>query len=261
MDTITDNEYGLDAGSQLRTETLTRRRAERPPLLTPLVPMVHGDGSGVKWQYARQGTMLHTLGSEQGCDGAFIRKSFIDGVSYLLRALPDNLDKHELATIEQSLPTQCLARSVDQETDNGLQMYQQDQPLQQRQRDHGQREEGQLEALLRHVVRKAALQFVLLVYLFARLVTVLIRMAAHYETKYSVSSQLFERSMVVANGAIQCSVMFAEKIGNTGDGRLGQALARAGLWTLDLMTGAIQEGLSEGIQAINHQPQPSSRIR
>jgi len=58
MDTITDNEYGLDAGSQLRTETLTRRRAERPPLLTPLVPMVHGDGSGVKWQYARQGTCL-----------------------------------------------------------------------------------------------------------------------------------------------------------------------------------------------------------
>lgn len=198
------------------------------------------------------GTMLHTLGSQQGCDdGAFIRKSFIDGVSYLLRALPDNLDKHELATIEQSLPTQCLlVRSVDQQTDSSLQMYQQDQPPQQQQQ---QREEGPLEALLRHAVRKAALQFVLVVYLFARLVTVLIRMAAHYEAKYNISSQVFERSVVVANGAVQCGVMFAAKIGNTGDGgRLGQALARAGLWTLDLMTGAIQEGLSEGIQAINH---------
>lgn len=59
MDTVTDSEYGLDAGLQLRTETLTRRRGgERPPVMTPLVPTVHGDGSGVKWQYARQGTCL-----------------------------------------------------------------------------------------------------------------------------------------------------------------------------------------------------------
>ncbi|KAH7030867.1 uncharacterized protein B0I36DRAFT_362673 [Microdochium trichocladiopsis] len=256
IDTVTVNSYRMDATVRQRSGPMVHQRTPSGFLMTPLTPPIQMDESGVKWQYAQQGNMLHALGAQQGGnDSAFIRKSYIDGVSYLLKALPNNLDEHELATIEQSLPTQCLSRGNNAVPDSSVQLYQQ-----QRQQYQQQTEQSQLEVLFRRAIRKAALQFVLLVYLLAKLTTVLVRLAAHYEAKYNISHQVLTHGVAVANAVGHCGMALADKVAPAGDGRLGQALAKAGGWALDIVSGAIQEGLSEGIEVISRRPQPSPRL-
>ncbi|KAM6514066.1 hypothetical protein FALCPG4_015238 [Fusarium falciforme] len=66
--------------------------------------------SGVNWKFARQGTSLVNISIDGGKpavaeeDVTFERTAFIDGVTYLLKALPQDLDVCELRRIQSALP-------------------------------------------------------------------------------------------------------------------------------------------------------------
>lgn len=201
--------------------------------------------------------MLHALGAQHGdSDAAFTRKSYIDGMSYLLKALPDDLDEHEAATIMQCLPAKCI--SMTSSPTGGLvsihQKQQQDGPHPSQRPRYSQG-----EALVRRAIRRAALQFVLLAYLFVKLITVLVRIGAEYERRYNISHHIISQGLGVAGALGRCGVSVGSSVAQMGDGRLAQVLTKAGTWTTDLVAAAVKEGLRDGFEIISSQPQPSQK--
>ncbi|KAJ1333677.1 naked cuticle [Microdochium nivale] len=239
----------------------TGHAAHQKPLgttpITPPTPMVQQDGSGVKWKYAQQGSMIHALGAQQGgSDAAFTRKSYIDGMSYLLKALPEDLDEHEASIIEQSLPAKCLGPmggQVEGQTGAHHHYHHHHHPQQSRHNIQGG------EALVRRAIRKAALQLVLLAYLFAKLITVLVRVGAQCEKRYNISHHIISQGVSAASVLGRYGVSVSSSVAQVGEGRLGQTLTRLGSWTANVVADAVREGFREGLEIISSQPEPSQK--
>ncbi|KAI1327149.1 hypothetical protein F5Y16DRAFT_399703 [Xylariaceae sp. FL0255] len=77
--------------------------------LAPKEPESITHRSGVRWIFAEQGRSLYKSASAQRENTSFSRRAYVDGVAYLLRGLPEDLDAHENAVIREALPVSVKA--------------------------------------------------------------------------------------------------------------------------------------------------------
>lgn len=170
-------------------------------------------------------------------DAAFERRAYLDGLSYLLRGLPRDLDTSEVASLRKSLPAP-LAEAVPSGKRNGQPGFQKF--------FHRQKHGGE-PTLLQRGMKIAVANVILLVCMIWPYVLILLKQGAHYERKYKVSEQLLGRGIVLVNALGKRSAVVSQVIGKMGDGVVGQVVNGAVAWTVHGVASGISEGLEEGL--------------
>ncbi|KAI1201638.1 hypothetical protein F5X97DRAFT_320037 [Nemania serpens] len=192
--------------------------------------------SGIQWRYAEQCTNIHRLAHiEREGDPDFSRKSYIDGLTYALRALPANLSDQETTTILAALPPPI----ADMGSTRGG-----------KRRAICWQPPPENRTLLQRLVASCVAIFVVLVHLMLSYVTVVARVGAYYERKHHISQQLAARGFVIATAVGRRSVVLSAKICAMKDGRLGRVVSSTmssiASWTVDSVTYGVQEGIGQG---------------
>ncbi|KAF5020992.1 hypothetical protein F66182_6973 [Fusarium sp. NRRL 66182] len=205
--------------------------------------------SGVHWKFARQGTNLVNISIDGGKaalaeeDVAFERKAFVDGVTYLLRALPRDLDECELRRIQDALPDQVNQSNTSlTRVDPGA----------------GRITPSQPRSIIHRGVQMAVVNFIFLLSFVTPFVLGLVRSAAQLERRYKVSERLVGHGLGLVSSIGKQSASLTETIGQMNDGKVAQALTEVFVWTLDGVTQGISDGLGEGLSIVGSK---SKRVR
>ncbi|KAF4975821.1 hypothetical protein FZEAL_7440 [Fusarium zealandicum] len=201
--------------------------------------------SGVHWKFARQGSSLVSISMDGGKpavaedDVIFERKAFIDGVTYLLKALPHDLDACEMKRIQCALPQEVfqpssiLALPEDAST-----------------RDIS----SQPRSILHRGVQKTVVNLVFFLSIVMPYLLYLVRCAARLERRYKVSETVVGHGLDFVNSIGRQSALFTETIGQMNDGKVGQAVLEAFVWTVNGVTQGISDGLGEGLSIVGSRP-------
>ncbi|KAL7627554.1 hypothetical protein AAE478_001747 [Parahypoxylon ruwenzoriense] len=194
--------------------------------------------SGVKWRYAAQGSYLQHSASRERDDIVFARKSYIDGVAYMLRALPDDMDAHEVNTIRRALPNPCGLPDANGQTDAGFGRLGWQQPP------------SRAKTFLRSTVQGFVAGLVVFIYSLLSLLAVVIRVGAHYERQYNISEHLVSLGLVFASTVGKQSGALSGKISAISEGKFGRVVTDLAAWTVESVTGGIQDGIGQALLLI-----------
>ncbi|KAI1095878.1 hypothetical protein F5B19DRAFT_439411 [Rostrohypoxylon terebratum] len=190
--------------------------------------------SGVKWNYATQGSYLQHSAAHETTDSAFARKSYIDGVAYMLKALPDDMDDYEANVIRQALPNSFRRVETDKRVEGGPKWLPSD----------------RAKTFLHCTVQGFVSSLVLFAYLLLSFLSAVIRTGAHYERQYNISQHIVSSSFILVTAARKQSGALSEKIGAINDGRLGKLLSDLIAWTIESIAGGVQDGIGQGLLLI-----------
>ncbi|KAI0403923.1 hypothetical protein F4802DRAFT_266263 [Xylaria palmicola] len=198
--------------------------------------------SGIRWRYADQGMNINHAACLEKEDAAFSRKSFIDGVTYMLMALPDDLSDQEVAAIRAALPS-----SVGDTSRAGG--------------GHGRaigcRHRPESRTALHRCVASLVAILVILVHLALSCAAIVARVGAHYERKHNISQQIATRGIVVATALTRHGVVLSTKICAMKDGYVGKTLGNLAIRTVEGVTAGIQEGIGQGLLMVDERSRPS----
>lgn len=169
----------------------------------------------------------------------------MDGVTYLLRGLPPNLDVYETEQIKAALPYQ-LNIAVEKERRRsepigGAQSLSNDRHT------NDQHPSQHRRSLVHRAVQLLVVNLFLAIYFALPYLIFLIKSAASIERRYKVSETMVGHGMNLAGAAgRQCSQL-AGAVLNMNDGKVGQGLSRAVAWTVEEVTRGISDGVGEGL--------------
>ncbi|KAH8754394.1 hypothetical protein F5883DRAFT_431357 [Diaporthe sp. PMI_573] len=209
-----------------------------------------GAASGVHWKFARQGTSLVKISIDGGKpavaeeDVTFERKAFIDGVTYLLKALPQDLDVYELRRIQSSLPKDVNLYSDFQHVAHL------DLGAVQPGAGSTQSASGQPRSILHRGVQITVVNLIFVLSFLLPYLMYLLRYAARMERKYKVSETVVGHGPDFVNSIGKQSVSLTETMCRMNDGKVGQALLEAFIWTVDGVAQGISDGLGEGLSIV-----------
>jgi hypothetical protein len=172
---------------------------------------------------------MHRIAFVERKDPQFSRKSYIDGVAYMLMALPDNLSDQEADLIRDSLPPSC--NLVDDR--NGWNLS----------------PEGR--TALQQCVASLVAAFVVLMHSVLSFVAIAFRAGAQYDRKHKILQHIIFKSLVIATAVGRHSVILSAKICAMSDGRVCKAMSNAAVWTVENVTYSIQDGIGQGLQRIS----------
>ncbi|KAK3943879.1 hypothetical protein QBC46DRAFT_376517 [Diplogelasinospora grovesii] len=246
-DTLTpDYHAGGAYCSEISNDYSTSLSGVMPPRPTPITPghsssngNVHsgsngGSGSGVDWRCGQLGMDLLLNASQeheytQQHDNTslviFERQAYLDGVSYLLKGLPANLEEVEVTRLRNSLPPSL--RHTDRpeyKGSNGVDGYV---------GGEGREEKGR-----KNVVHRGVLFILVCLLAWVRWIAPyffsFVSEMMRYEREYKVSNNIFGTTMAGFSVGV-------EAIRKLGDGVAGQLLAGALDYTATGVSGALRE--------------------
>ncbi|KAF5682263.1 hypothetical protein FDENT_7750 [Fusarium denticulatum] len=204
--------------------------------------------SGVHWKFARQGTNLVNISIDGGKaavadeDVAFERKAFVDGVTYLLKALPQELDEGELRRIQCALPEQVNLS---------------DMALTRAEPDSQRVRPSQPRSIIHRGVQMTVVNLIFFLSFLMPYLLLLVRCAARLERKYKISEKVVGHGVDLVNSIGKQSASLTEAIGQMNDGKVAQALLEVFVWTVDGVTQGISDGLGEGLSMVGSKPKMS----
>ncbi|KAI8963809.1 hypothetical protein F5Y11DRAFT_130480 [Daldinia sp. FL1419] len=193
--------------------------------------------SGVKWRYARQGSFLQQSASQETADLTFARKSYIDGVAYMLKALPDDLDDYEASIIRQALPKSCVQVDMNAQVEGGL-----GRP--------SWRPSDRARTFLHTAVQGFVTGLVVFLYILLSFLAIVIRAGAYYERQYNISQHIISSGFVFATTVGKQSGALSEKISAISEGKFGKAMSELAAWTIENVAAGVQDGIGQGLQLI-----------
>ncbi|KPM38743.1 hypothetical protein AK830_g7811 [Neonectria ditissima] len=202
--------------------------------------------SGIHWKFARQGeadsACLVTISIDGGKpavaneDVVFERKAFIDGVTYLLKALPSDLDTCELNRIQGALPSDAthadLATVRPGAGSSALPSS------------------SQPRSILHRGVQMTVVNVIFILSFLMPYLMYLLKYAARMERKYRISEIVVGHGLEIVNSIGKQSASITESMCQMNDGKVGQALLEAMLWTIDGVAQGISDGVGEGLSIV-----------
>jgi hypothetical protein len=185
---------------------------------------------------------IHRIAYLEKEDLAFTRKSYIDGVTYMLMALPDNLTEQEVSVIRGALPP-SFADVNHNGDENG--------------RTTRSKPSPESRTVLQRCVASLVAILVVLVHLVLSYATVVVRVGAQYERKHNLSQQMVSRGFVIATAIGRHSVVLSAKICAMSDGRVGKAMNNIATWIAETVSCGIQDGIGQGLIMIDTRLRPA----
>ncbi|KAK7431472.1 hypothetical protein QQZ08_001962 [Neonectria magnoliae] len=198
--------------------------------------------SGVHWKFARQGTSLVNISIDGGKPAVadenvvFERKAFIDGVTYLLKALPSDLDACELSRIQRALSSDTAhvdLASVRPGAGSG-----------------GAASSSQPRSILHRGVQMTVVNVIFVLSFLMPYLMYLLKYAARMERKYKISETVVSHGLEIVNSIGKQSASITETMCQMNDGKVGQVLLEAMLWTIDGVAQGISDGVGEGLSIV-----------
>ncbi|KAF9881817.1 hypothetical protein CkaCkLH20_00963 [Colletotrichum karsti] len=192
-------------------------------------------GAEIHWQYAQQGMNLFRASQDEArsSQAKFRRKAFLDGVEYILRALPNDLNEGELSRLRSSVPPNF----IPEPTPGG--------------RAHSPlRGANGGRSILHRGVQSAVVNIFILIHLALPYIILLLRFAARTEREYRISENIVGAGMSFANTVGSQGMRITGALCNVGDGKVGQALTEAIAWTVEGFTGGLSDGVGEGLTIV-----------
>lgn len=169
-------------------------------------------------------------------DVTFERKAFIDGVTYLLRGLPHDLEPSEIERIQSALPEGIAADS--------------DVVTVQRRAGSSQSGPSQPRSLLHRGVQVTVVNMIIIFSFLLPYFMYLLRYIARTERKYKVSENLVGHGMDLVSAVGKQGIYITESLGQMNDGKVRQGLLEVLTWTVDSVTSGISEGVGEGLSIV-----------
>ncbi|KAI0490007.1 hypothetical protein F4859DRAFT_176061 [Xylaria cf. heliscus] len=197
---------------------------------------------GVRWRYAEQGMNMQHIAYLEKEDPTFSRKSYIDGLAYMLMALPHDLSNQEAARIREALPPSIADTDLADSRNNQAISW---------------KPPPENRTVLQRCVASLVAVFVVLAHLMLSYATIVVRVGAHYERKHNISQQIASRGFVIATAVGRHSVILSAKICAMKDGRVGKAVGSLASWTVESVTYGIQEGIGQGLNMVDTKPRAS----
>ncbi|KAI5463345.1 hypothetical protein BGZ63DRAFT_353034 [Mariannaea sp. PMI_226] len=203
--------------------------------------------SGIHWPVARQGASLLSISIDRGKpavvddDIMFERKAYIDGLTYLLKALPQDLDACELRRIESVLP-----KGVTQHHSTTLPGAGSSAGRFSRASRH-----SQPRSILHRSVQTTVVNMIFLWSFLMPYLMYLLKYAARMERKYKLSETVVSHGMEFVNSIGKQSASLTESMYQMNDGKVGQALTGALVWTVDGLAQGISDGVGEGLSIVS----------
>lgn len=196
-----------------------------------------------------QGSSLISIAAEASAEGQTAdleRRAFVDGLTYLLRGLPSDLDVFETEQIRSALPTQLgAAAAIDrnqQRTEfDGHTASQYGLGLSQHHRRHDDR------SLVHRAVRLLVVNLFIVAHLILPYMILLFKAAASAERRYRVSETLVGHGINLAGSAGRRCSQLAGAVMGMNEGRVGRGLSKAVAWTVEEVTRGISDGVGEGL--------------
>ncbi|KAI2629448.1 hypothetical protein GGS21DRAFT_225683 [Xylaria nigripes] len=224
MDRAADDEFELDrAEVEEQSETQIRQQAQQ--------------ASTIRWRYAEQGTSMHRIAYLEKGDPVFSRKSYIDGVAYMLMALPDDLSRQETTTLRKALPPTII--------DSNFVVGARGQTI------HWQLIPDGRRTILRRCVASFVAVLVILIHLALMCMATVVRVVTHYERKHAIVRRIVSRGFIIAAAVGGHSVVLSAKIYGMREGRVGKVVNNIVTWTVENVSYGIQEGLGEGLTMVD----------
>ncbi|KAE8148276.1 hypothetical protein BDV25DRAFT_20263 [Aspergillus avenaceus] len=162
------------------------------------------------------------------CDGRLVRSMFINGLEYLLDALPVNLTYEETSRIQQRLPNQIrtTAGIAPQPLEASI-------PIR---RSH-------LHKLLVRII----VQFFLIVHFLLPYFKIILHQLQEYERANQVTERVVSATLGLADSVGKRAVKLGSTFHTVRDGNMGIAASSFILWWFDSIVGGILEGFGEGM--------------
>lgn len=169
-------------------------------------------------------------------DVAFERKAYVDGVTYLLKGLPQDLDAGEVERIQAALP-QGISSLPELE-------------IVRREAGSTRIAQSQPRSLLHRGVQVTVVNLIIILGFLMPYMICFVRYLARTERKYKVSENLVGYGMDFVNEVGKQGIHITEAIGQMNDGKVRQGFLEVVTWTVDGVTGGISDGLGEGLSII-----------
>ena len=167
-------------------------------------------------------------------DVAYERKVYIDGLTYLLKALPPSLDAGEVEQIRYALPAGVLGSQMGPEAGELSQ-------------------QSQTRSIVHRSVQLFVFSLICMVHFVLPYLVFVMRLGARAERKYRVSEKIAAYGARVTSTIGQRGVHAAELICRMNDGQVGRMLLETALWVLDGIVRGAADGVDEGLTVINGQ--------
>jgi hypothetical protein len=172
-------------------------------------------------------------------DRAFERKVLLDGVTYLLRGLPQDLTAQEIEQIQAALPPDVAAS-------NG-------QGSQPKRLTRGA-SQPQDRSMLQYITQKAVFKAVLLFCLVLPYVLCFLKLLARLERRHKVSERVLTQGRDIAVSMGRQGILVIDAVGGWNDGKAGRILKESVIWTVDSIAQGVRDGVGEGLEAATSAP-------
>ncbi|EPE30937.1 hypothetical protein GLAREA_03904 [Glarea lozoyensis ATCC 20868] len=214
----------------------------------PLVHVEPGDSrTGIAWKFANQGLSLLGLAVEECCtisrDGEFgnsdlARQLYMHALTYLLRALPSDLNEEERSSLRSSLPHRVV------------------EPLEMNTSTHfTDRSQSNVNipsqpSFIHRTLASTIIQIFLFFQLILPYVKNFLQAAYRYDREHKVSEKVLTHSISTIDEFGKQTLAFTTAIYGIGDGKLGRIITETAVWVVEGITGGIHEGVGEGIAIV-----------
>ncbi|EEA26384.1 hypothetical protein TMatcc_005350 [Talaromyces marneffei ATCC 18224] len=221
---------------------------DRPSNLT-----AYESSSGLRWNRVVPAfSLLRNAGFEAqqpNSDTHLIRSLFIDGVGYLLEALPSDLTDDETRLIHDRLPGPLKAN-----TGYASGSSSQNRPV-----------ASNSPSYLHRVIATLIVYGFIFVQLLLPYAKVLLNSLYTYERKYRVTERVLVAALETADGVGKGASNIGSTLTTLGEGRVFSGLCTLTAWTIESVAGGVYDGVNEGLVVLgaSHraanvvQPKPS----
>ncbi|KAF4126736.1 hypothetical protein GMORB2_0473 [Geosmithia morbida] len=193
------------------------------------------------------GTSLVGIAADasDGDDAALSRKAYIDGLTYLLKSLPADLNGYEAEQVRAALPVQVSQRGAggDLEQSNALRPYYM-YPSGGGRSHRGGGDGRRRNSTVHRVVHALVLNMILVVHLVLPYVALLVKAAMSVERRYRMSETIIGHSMSAFHVAGRQCARAAEAVLTTTP---SHGVSSTFVWTVEEITRGVSDGLGEGL--------------
>ncbi|KAH6881369.1 hypothetical protein BKA58DRAFT_371442 [Alternaria rosae] len=228
--------------------------SDRPGSSGSALSQSHGaqeSNCGIRWKYATLGTSLMAQASRESSESisspdetsaTLTRQLYIHGITYLLRGLPAKLTPEETLSIQAALPQDVIDTTNDVSSHALL-------PVSQRS-PSAQRAPPQDPTILHRLTATFVLQSFILIQFLLPYIKLFLSHTYQFERKHQITKRLVNIGVATVDDIGRKTLRLSQTVCQMNDGMVGQAINEMTIWWVRGVTGGVQQGLAEGLQAL-----------
>ncbi|KAI4698739.1 hypothetical protein J4E81_005350 [Alternaria sp. BMP 2799] len=211
----------------------------------------HEGGCGIRWKYATLGISLMAQASRESSESTsspdetsatLTRQLYIHGITYLLRGLPAKLTPEETLSIQAALPQDVVDTTNDVNAHALL-------PVSQRS-PSTQGAPPRDPTILHRLTATLVLQSFILMQLLLPYIKLFLSHTYQFERKHQITKRLVNTGVATVDDIGRKTLRLSQTVCQMNDGMVGQAINEMTIWWVRGVTGGVQQGLAEGLQAM-----------